>query len=85
MAAVSASSSGKPPLTLTFETATERLAAFAGGARPAGFVNVIVPEGRVAGARVVGVTVDGETICPRETCAVVTAARKQANRSHVVR
>ena len=43
--------------------ATERFEAFAGAARPAGLVNVIVPDGRAAGARVAGVTWDGETTC----------------------
>ena len=44
--------------------ATERFEAFAGAARPAGLVNVIVPDGRAAGAKVAGVTWDGETTCP---------------------
>ena len=64
MALVSASSSGKPPSTVTLETATERFEAFCGGVSPAGLVIVIAPDGPVGGAKVLGVTRDGATACP---------------------
>ena len=63
-ASVSASSSGKPPSTVTFEMATERFEAFWGGVSPAGLVTVIAPAGPAGGANVLGVTRDGATACP---------------------
>src|SRR5437879_2945911 len=63
MAVVSALSSRKPPSIATLEMATERFAALAGGASPAGLVMVIAPEGPAGGANVLGVTREGATTC----------------------
>ena len=75
MAAVSAPSSGKPPSTTTFEMATERFEAFAGGARPAGLVMVIAPGGPVGGANVLGVTREGATTCPLAKLGAIASAQ----------
>ena len=75
MAAVSAWSSGKPPSTTTFEMATERFEAFAGGVRPAGLVMVIAPGGPAAGANVLGVTREGATTCPLAKLGAIESAQ----------
>jgi hypothetical protein len=75
MAAVSASSSGKPPSTRTFEMATERFEAFAGGVRPAGLVMLIAPGGPLGGASVLGVTREGATTCPLARLGAIASAQ----------